>query len=59
MPLIEVKVHSEHLKVIRSDIKLELIENYRGVENEPMPEKKQGNIPRGHILNPRHVFLCT
>jgi hypothetical protein len=39
MALINLRAHSEHIQVIRCDIKLESVEKFRDVQNEPVSGK--------------------
>jgi hypothetical protein len=55
--LVDARTHSEHIKVIRSDIGPESVEKYRDVENEPNSEKKTKGIPVRHYLSNTAIFL--
>jgi hypothetical protein len=50
MILIDVRVHFEHVKVIRSNVGPESVEKYRDVQNEPIwanfMKKAKGNSLR-------------
>jgi hypothetical protein len=59
MALVNSKTHSEHVQVIRCDIKLESVEKFRDVQNEPIPAKKAEGIPSGLIVQTPPYFLET
>jgi hypothetical protein len=56
MVSVDEGVHFKHVKVIRSDIGLESVEQHRDVHNGPISQKKP-RYPLGPILKHRNVFL--
>jgi hypothetical protein len=58
MIVVEASAHSEHVQVIRCDIRRESVEKFRDVQNEPISGKKQG-IPLGLIVQTPPYFLET
>jgi hypothetical protein len=56
MILLDAKVHSEHVKVIRSDIGTKLVQKCRDVENEPISRKELGVLLQACFLKHRYIF---
>jgi hypothetical protein len=40
MPPVNSRAHSEHVQLVRCDIKRESVEKFRDVQNEPISGKK-------------------
>jgi hypothetical protein len=62
MVLIDVRIHPEHVQVIRSNIGPESVEKCRDVQNEPISSnfrKKAKAIPRGSFFKTPLYFLET
>jgi hypothetical protein len=62
MILIDVRVHFEHVKVIRSNVGPESVEKYRDVQNEPIWAnfmKKAKGIPWDPFFKTPLYFLET
>jgi hypothetical protein len=59
MALANSGAHSEHVQVIRCDIKWESVEKFRDVQNEPVSGKKWRVIPLGLIVQTPPYFLKT
>jgi hypothetical protein len=57
MVLLDARVHSEHAKVIRCDIRPESVEKYRDAENGTISEKIQRVIPRANVFKTPLYFL--
>jgi hypothetical protein len=59
MALVNSRAHSEHIQVIRCDIKQESVEKLRDAQNEPSSGKKRRVIPSGLIVQTPPYFLET
>jgi hypothetical protein len=56
MALVNSRAHSEHVQVIRCDIKRESAEKFGDVQNEPTSEKKPRVYPFGPDCSNTAIF---
>jgi hypothetical protein len=60
MILVDVKVPTKHVQIIRSNIGLESVEKCRDVQNEPILgnfRKKAEGLPQASFFKYRYIFL--